>query len=66
VGEMHEIAAAQKAAGLTPALFEAMAQVYAGVAETPLGRTAPEDVGAVLEEVLREVSGSSSPRRRRP
>jgi 3-hydroxyisobutyrate dehydrogenase-like beta-hydroxyacid dehydrogenase len=67
VGEMHEIAAAQEAAGLTPALFEAMAEIYGDVAETPLGRTAPEDAGAVLEEVLRElVSGSSSPRRRRP
>ena len=66
VGEMHEIAAAQEAAGLTPALFEAMAEVYEDVAQTPLGRTAPEDAGAVLEEVLRElVSGSSSPRRRR-
>lgn len=67
VGEMHEIAAAQEAAGLTPALFEAIAEVYEEVAQTPLGRTAPEDAGAVLEEVLRElVSGSSSPRRRRP
>ena len=65
VGEMREIAAAQKAAGLTPALFDAMAEVYAGVAETPLGRTAPEDAGAVLEEVLRELSDSSSPGRSR-
>ena len=65
VAEMHEIAAAQHAAGLTPALFEAMAEVYAGVAETPLGRTAPEEAGAVLEEVLRELSDSSSPGRSR-
>jgi len=65
VGEMREIAAAQEAAGLTPALFEAMAAVYAGVAETPLGRTAPEDAGAVLDEVLRELSDSSSPGRSR-
>jgi hypothetical protein len=50
---MHEIAAAQEAAGLTPALFEAIAEVYAGVTETPLGRTAPEDVGSDLEEALR-------------
>jgi 3-hydroxyisobutyrate dehydrogenase-like beta-hydroxyacid dehydrogenase len=55
VGEMHEIAAAQEAAGMTPALFEAMAEVYAEVARTPLGRTAPEDAGAVLEKVLREL-----------
>jgi 3-hydroxyisobutyrate dehydrogenase-like beta-hydroxyacid dehydrogenase len=60
VGEMQEISAAQEAAGLTPALFEAMAAVYADVAQTPLGRTAPEDASAVLEEVLRELSGSSS------
>jgi 3-hydroxyisobutyrate dehydrogenase-like beta-hydroxyacid dehydrogenase len=58
VGEMHEIAAAQEAAGLTPALFEAMAEVYEDVAHTPLGRTAPEDAGAVLEEVLRELAKS--------
>ncbi len=30
VGEMHEIAAAQAEAGLTPALFEAFAEVYCG------------------------------------
>jgi 3-hydroxyisobutyrate dehydrogenase-like beta-hydroxyacid dehydrogenase len=60
VGEMQEISAAQEAAGLTPALFEARAAVYADVAQTPLGRTAPEDASAVLEEVLRELSGSSS------
>ena len=60
VGEMQEISAAQEAAGLTPGLFEAMAAVYADVAQTPLGRTAPEDASAVLEEVLRELSGSSS------
>ena len=55
VGEMHEIAAAQEAAGLTPALFEAIAEVYTGVTETPLGRTAPEDVGSDLGEALREL-----------
>jgi 3-hydroxyisobutyrate dehydrogenase-like beta-hydroxyacid dehydrogenase len=49
VGEMHEIAATQEAAGLTPALFEAMAAVYAALAKTPLASTAPEDVGAELE-----------------
>jgi 3-hydroxyisobutyrate dehydrogenase-like beta-hydroxyacid dehydrogenase len=46
VGEMHEIAAAQEAAGLTPALFEAMAAIYARIAETPLARTSPEHVAA--------------------
>jgi 3-hydroxyisobutyrate dehydrogenase-like beta-hydroxyacid dehydrogenase len=49
VGEMHEIAATQAAAGLTPALFGAMAEVYAGLAQTPLAETAPEDIGSELE-----------------
>ena len=43
VGEMHEIAAAQAAAGLDPALFEAMAEVYAEIAGTELAQVAPED-----------------------
>jgi 3-hydroxyisobutyrate dehydrogenase-like beta-hydroxyacid dehydrogenase len=53
VGEMHEISAAQAAAGLDPALFEAMARVYAGIATTPLAQVAPEDAGSDLDEVLR-------------
>ena len=53
VGEMHEIAAAQEAAGLTPALFEAIAEVYAQIARTPLAQAAPEDAGSDLLEVLR-------------
>jgi 3-hydroxyisobutyrate dehydrogenase-like beta-hydroxyacid dehydrogenase len=44
VGEMREIAATQQAAGLTPALFEAIAEVYEAIAETPLARGGPEDV----------------------
>jgi 3-hydroxyisobutyrate dehydrogenase-like beta-hydroxyacid dehydrogenase len=44
VGEMREIAATQAAAGLTPALFEAMAEIYASLAETPLAQTGPEEV----------------------
>jgi 3-hydroxyisobutyrate dehydrogenase-like beta-hydroxyacid dehydrogenase len=45
VGEMREIALAQSAAGLTPALFEAMAEVYATLATSELARaTAPEDL----------------------
>ena len=59
VGEMHEIAATQAAAGLTPALFEAMAEVYEVLARTPLAAAAPEDIdGApVLEDVLEELCG---------
>jgi len=44
VGEMHEIAATQAAAGLTLALFEAMAEIYEGLAETPFGNSSPEDL----------------------
>jgi 3-hydroxyisobutyrate dehydrogenase-like beta-hydroxyacid dehydrogenase len=54
VGEMHEIAATQAAAGLTPALFEALAEVYAALAERPGARSSPEDVDAQpdLDHVL--------------
>jgi 3-hydroxyisobutyrate dehydrogenase-like beta-hydroxyacid dehydrogenase len=52
VGEMHEISAAQAAAGLDPGLFEAIARVYAGIAATPLGRAAPEEAGSELAEAL--------------
>jgi len=53
VAEMHEIAASQSAAGLIPALFEAMAEVYSTLARTSLGEAQPEDVAGGLE--LREV-----------
>lgn len=43
VGEMHEIAATQQAAGLTPALFESLAAVYEELAGSGLGPAAPED-----------------------
>ncbi|HST25812.1 MAG TPA: DUF1932 domain-containing protein [Gaiellaceae bacterium] len=60
VGEMHEIAATQAAAGLTPALFEAMAEVYGGLATRPLARQAPEDVdSADLDEVLADLAPES-------
>ncbi len=49
VGEMREIASTQAAAGLTPALFEAMAEIYATLARTPLASTAPEDLDSELE-----------------
>jgi 3-hydroxyisobutyrate dehydrogenase-like beta-hydroxyacid dehydrogenase len=49
VGEMREIASTQAAAGLTPALFEAMAEIYAAMADTPLASTPPEAVGSELE-----------------
>jgi len=52
VGEMHEISAAQAAAGLEPALFEAMASVYGEIASTPLGQAAPEDAVSELAQAL--------------
>jgi 3-hydroxyisobutyrate dehydrogenase-like beta-hydroxyacid dehydrogenase len=54
VGEMREIAATQGTAGLTPALFEAMAEVYDTLARTPLARTSPEEVVSEvpLEDLL--------------
>jgi hypothetical protein len=53
VGEMHEIAAAQAAAGLDPALFEAFAGVWAEIAGTRLAAVAPEEAGSDLAEALR-------------
>jgi 3-hydroxyisobutyrate dehydrogenase-like beta-hydroxyacid dehydrogenase len=44
VGEMREIAATQESVGLTPSLFEAMAEIYEQIAGTPLARASPEDV----------------------
>lgn len=54
VDEMLEIAATQAAAGLAPALFEAMADVYAATASTPLGAATPEDAARLtsLDDVL--------------
>ncbi|MGH3128041.1 MAG: DUF1932 domain-containing protein [Gaiellaceae bacterium] len=54
VGEMREIAATQAAAGLTPALFESFAEIYATVATSELARSAPDEIPVELdlEEVL--------------
>ena len=54
VGEMHEIAATQESVGLTPALFDAMAEVYTELAQRPLAQEAPESIASEpnLEEVL--------------
>ncbi|MGN9905928.1 DUF1932 domain-containing protein [Phytohabitans sp. LJ34] len=43
VQEMREIASAQRAAGLTPALFEAFADVYEDIAATDLAGSDPEN-----------------------
>ena len=59
VGEMHEIAGTQRAAGLTPSLFEAMAEVYEAFARTPLAAEAPEAIEGLppLEKVLERLCG---------
>jgi 3-hydroxyisobutyrate dehydrogenase-like beta-hydroxyacid dehydrogenase len=58
VGEMKEIAATQAGAGLTPALFEAMAATYAALAASDAARDAPECVPAEprLDDVLSRLS----------
>jgi len=57
VGEMHEIAATQTAAGLTPGLFEAMAEIYSAVGTTHAATRAPEEIarGKTLEQLLDEL-----------
>ena len=59
VGEMREIAATQADAGLPPALFEAMAEVYEAFARTALAARAPEAIESapILEDVLEELCG---------
>ena len=59
VPEMREIAATQAAAGLSPALFEAFAELYARLARSPAAGAAPEDVDptADLDAVLRSLEG---------
>jgi 3-hydroxyisobutyrate dehydrogenase-like beta-hydroxyacid dehydrogenase len=63
VGEMQEIAATQQSAGLTPALFEAIAEIYGRVAATPLAAQAPEAVPASpeLADVLEQLEAREQP-----
>ena len=51
VGEMREIATTQEAAGLTPALFEAMAEVFGSLSASELAQSAPENLPGHLELV---------------
>jgi 3-hydroxyisobutyrate dehydrogenase-like beta-hydroxyacid dehydrogenase len=44
VEEMREVAATQEAAGLTPELFAAIAEIYAGVSRTELAQGDPESI----------------------
>ena len=58
VDEMREIAATQADAGLTPALFEAFAEIYAEVARTPLASGDPESADTTLApaEIVRRLA----------
>ncbi|MEU4243762.1 NAD(P)-binding domain-containing protein [Actinoplanes sp. NPDC026619] len=58
VAEMREIAASQAAAGLTPALFEAFAEVWADIADRPLAEGRPETLAR--EITAREVTDGLS------
>ncbi len=49
VDEMHEIAVTQEAAGLTPALFLAVAEVYRSIAASPLAALSPEEVSEAID-----------------
>jgi 3-hydroxyisobutyrate dehydrogenase-like beta-hydroxyacid dehydrogenase len=49
VGEMEQIAATQAAAGLTPALFEAVGEVYRELSTSAWGSRNPEDVPKDLD-----------------
>jgi 3-hydroxyisobutyrate dehydrogenase-like beta-hydroxyacid dehydrogenase len=64
VGEMREIAAAQSAAGLTPALFEAIGEVFAALSHTALAHRHPEELGSdlALADVLDELATGSGRR----
>jgi 3-hydroxyisobutyrate dehydrogenase-like beta-hydroxyacid dehydrogenase len=58
VPEMCEIAATQRGAGLTAALFEAYAQVFRHIAGGPLAARDPESIGSDLNaaEVVRGIT----------
>ena len=60
VAEMREIAATQAAAGLTHALFDAMADAFARLSTSALARSAPEDLppDATLDDVLAGLEGA--------
>ena len=64
VAEMREIAATQGAAGLSPQLFEGVADVWARVAETTLGHATPEQSRdyADLPAVIRDLTCRPDPR----
>jgi hypothetical protein len=64
VAEMHEISVTQRDAGLTPALFEAFAEVFADIAETDLALGDPESITtpATSAEVVAGLARRPSPK----
>ena len=64
VGEMKEIAATQAGVGLTPALFDAMAEAYEHLAETPLAAESPESIpdAPELRDVLEQLGADAGER----
>jgi hypothetical protein len=59
VGEMAEIAQTFEDCGLTPKTFLGAAEIYAFVADTPLGKNSPEqwrDQGRSFEKVVAELA----------
>jgi 3-hydroxyisobutyrate dehydrogenase-like beta-hydroxyacid dehydrogenase len=65
VAEMREIASTQQAAGLSPELFEGVAEVWARVAETRLGQANPEQARDYVDllAVIRDLTCRPDPRR---
>jgi 3-hydroxyisobutyrate dehydrogenase-like beta-hydroxyacid dehydrogenase len=64
VAEMHEISVTQRKAGLTPALFEAFAEVFADVAQSDLAHDDPESIGreVVPADVVAGLARRASPK----
>lgn len=66
IGEMEEIAATFGAVGLTPRLFEGVAEIYRFVEATPLGRETPEkrSRGQTLDDVVAVLAAALAGRSR--
>ena len=64
VSEMHEIEATFDSLGLTPRIFQGVADVYCLVGSTPLGDETPEtkDLTRTLEQTIRQLV-DNTPRR---
>lgn len=63
VSEMHEIAATFQQLGLTPFLFQGVADMYRYIGDTPLGEETPEarDTGRGLDETIRQLAAYLEP-----